>query len=83
MAVISTTENVNFTVSAAGDFNFKVKSGRARLFERNADGSYTIVGDAPSGPLQSGVAIVRNTVASTVYKWQSIDGTTATVEVTQ
>lgn len=83
MATISSSADTDFTVSAAGDFRFTVKSGRARLFKKNDDASYSIVGDCPSNRLASGVAIVSNTEASTVYKWQSIDGTTATVEVEQ
>lgn len=83
MATIATTENTDFTVASAGDFRFTVKSGRARLFKKNDDASYSIVGDAPFNRLASGVAIVSNTEGSTVYKWQSIDGTTAAVEVEQ
>ncbi len=83
MPVISTTENTDFTVPEAGDFTFKVKTGRARLFEKNADNTYTIVVDVPFARLASGLVVLRNAKGNTIYRWQSIDGTSATVEVTQ
>ena len=83
MSTISSSAGADFTITAAGDFRFTVKSGRARLFKKNDDASYAIVGDCPINRMASGVAIVSNTEANTVYKWESIDGTTATVEVEQ
>ena len=80
MATISTTENVDFTVPAAGTFRFFVV-GKARLFSKSGS-AYAIVGDYPVTGVQSGEAIVTCQEASATYKWVSMQ-TSTTVVVAQ
>ena len=78
MATISTTENVDFTVPAAGTFRFFV-NGKARLFAK-AGSAYAIAGDYPVTGAQSGEAIVTCQEVGATYKWVPMqDGTTVVV----
>ena len=83
MAIISTTESSPFTIPAAGDWRFKVRTGRARLQEQNADGTtYSTIADIPLTGQESAVVIATSTVANTVYRWVPLQPGTA-VQVDQ